>query len=79
LERANDDAIWQHARANGFTIVTQDSDFNERSVISGYPPKVIWLKCGNVPTGRILKILKDHHTDIVSFESEAEFGCLELG
>ncbi|OGI64627.1 MAG: hypothetical protein A2W18_03130 [Candidatus Muproteobacteria bacterium RBG_16_60_9] len=26
LERANDDAIWQYAHTNDFTIVTQDSE-----------------------------------------------------
>jgi predicted nuclease of predicted toxin-antitoxin system len=78
MDQADDDVIWRYAKKNGFAIVTQDSDFNERSVVFGYPPKVIWLKCGNTSTDNILKLLKRNHSEIVSFGSEAEMGCLEL-
>ncbi|MGH8568854.1 MAG: DUF5615 family PIN-like protein [Gammaproteobacteria bacterium] len=47
MERADDKAIWDYARQHGFTIVTQDSDFHELSVLYGSPPKIVWLKCGN--------------------------------
>jgi predicted nuclease of predicted toxin-antitoxin system len=33
MERANDETIWLYAKENRFVIVTQDSDFNERSVV----------------------------------------------
>jgi len=32
MERADDKIIWDHARQQGFTIVTQDSDFHERAL-----------------------------------------------
>ena len=41
LEQASDDTIWNYAKANGFCIVTQDSDFAERSRLFGAPPKVV--------------------------------------
>ncbi|MHB8623497.1 MAG: DUF5615 family PIN-like protein [Sulfuricaulis sp.] len=78
MERADDQAIWQYAKENGFVIVTQDSDFNERSLLYGYPPKIIWLKCGNTSTRNILEILKQRHDDVLAFESDSESGCLEL-
>ncbi len=78
MERANDETIWHYAKENRFAIVTQDSDFNERSVVFGYPPKVIWLKCGNTSTNRLLELLKHNQPQIVLFDSEAETGCLEL-
>ena len=31
LDRASDDQIWQYASSNVYCIVTQDSDFAERS------------------------------------------------
>jgi predicted nuclease of predicted toxin-antitoxin system len=49
LDTADDKAIWQYAKDNGFTIVTQDSDFHELASFYGAPPKIIWLKCGNRP------------------------------
>ena len=50
LDQAGDREIWQYAGANGFTIVTQDSDYADMSALYGSPPKVIWLRCGNQPT-----------------------------
>ena len=50
LHEASDKEIWDYACKNDFVIVTQDSDFNERSLVFGYPPKIIWLRTGNVST-----------------------------
>ena len=40
LDCATDDQIWEHARLNGFAIVTKDEDYNNLSVLRGGPPKV---------------------------------------
>jgi predicted nuclease of predicted toxin-antitoxin system len=37
LDRASDDQIWDHARLNGFAIVTKDADYNNLSVLKGWP------------------------------------------
>jgi predicted nuclease of predicted toxin-antitoxin system len=50
LRGAADDRIWQHARAEGFAIVSKDTDFRERSYVEGFPPKIIWLDVGNAGT-----------------------------
>ncbi len=50
LEKATDEKVWQYAKSHDFVIVTQDSDFFERTVIFGFPPKVIWLRFGNTST-----------------------------
>jgi predicted nuclease of predicted toxin-antitoxin system len=47
LAEASDRAVWDYAKANGFTLVSLDSDFAEMSAWLGPPPKVIWLRCGN--------------------------------
>ncbi len=39
LTSANDEVIWNHAREHGFTIVSKDSDFQQRSLVLGAPPK----------------------------------------
>jgi predicted nuclease of predicted toxin-antitoxin system len=61
LDRAADDVIWNHAKADGFTIVTQDADFAERSRLQGAPPKVVWLRCGNRSAAEIEQILRRNH------------------
>jgi predicted nuclease of predicted toxin-antitoxin system len=47
LRDADDFTIWEYAKANGFTIVSKDSDFQQRSLLDGAPPKFIWLRVGN--------------------------------
>jgi len=78
MDQADDEIIWRYAKDNSFVIVTQDSDFNERSLVFGYPPKVVWLKCGNTSTGYVLDLLERRQPDVVSFAADPELGCLEL-
>jgi len=68
LERANDDVIWEFAKLNGYIIVSKDSDFHQRSLLWGHPPKLIYLKVGNCKTVDIVKILLDNHVIIRAFD-----------
>lgn len=43
LDRASDEVVWEHARENGFTILTKDWDFLQMSLVRGFPPKVVFL------------------------------------
>lgn len=47
MQSAPDNDIWHRAASDGFTIVTKDDDFRQRSFLYGFPPKVIWLRVGN--------------------------------
>ena len=78
LQTATDEEVWSYARENDFTIITQDSDFNERSLIYGYPPKVIWLRTGNTSTQNIKHLLIKHSQDILSFHKDKTLGCLQI-
>ncbi|BBC26292.1 hypothetical protein ABRG53_4035 [Pseudanabaena sp. ABRG5-3] len=73
-----DTEIWEFAKNNGFCIVTQDADFAERSRLYGSPPKVIWLRCGNVPTSQIEKILRSGVEVIQELGNSSNIDCLEL-
>jgi predicted nuclease of predicted toxin-antitoxin system len=53
LREATDLTIWQFAQANGYVIVSKDSDFQQRSLLQGAPPKFIWLRVGNCSLARI--------------------------
>ena len=50
LSGASDNRVWEHAKANGFVIVSKDDDFRQRSFLRGAPPKVVWLQVGNAGT-----------------------------
>lgn len=78
LHKATDKEIWNYAQDNFFTIVTQDSDFNERSLIFGFPPKVIWLRIGNTSTENIKYLLKKYRQDILLFEKDKSLSCLQI-
>ena len=67
LEHAPDEQIWDHARANGFAIVSKDSDFEQRSVLRGCPPKVIWIRLGNCSTSAIMELLRKYSPVIHTF------------
>lgn len=78
LAEADDSILWQHAKANDFTLVTQDSDFADMAGFYGPPPKVIWLRCGNQPTRVIELRLREHAEAITSFQLDTDASCLEI-
>lgn len=47
LREADDSAIWRHAEANGYVIVTKDEDFALRLQATQNGPSVVWLRMGN--------------------------------
>ena len=79
LGSADDSAIWQYAKDNAFTIVSKDSDFQERSVLQGQPPKFIWLRAANCSTDEIENLLRAGLPIIKKFIQEDEESCLVLG
>ena len=68
LRDATDTAIWNYAKQNEFVIVSKDSDFQQRSLLLGHPPKFIWLRVGNCPVRPIQELLRKHSVAIHTFE-----------
>ena len=75
MAEADDQEIWQYAKTNGFTIISQDADFADMATLYGPPPKVIWLRCGNQPTEAVEKRLRDHAEAIAYFEQDHTATC----
>jgi predicted nuclease of predicted toxin-antitoxin system len=72
LKGLPDNTVWEYARAHGFTLVSKDGDFYQRSLLSGGPPKLVWLRLGNCTRQQLLDLLVKHQKDIRSLESAAE-------
>ena len=78
LEDKPDRDIWDFAKKEDFTIVTFDSDFYDMSLLLGHPPKVIWIKVGNLTTKNLELIIKEKAEQIKLFISDIEISCLEI-
>ena len=78
LGSANDEAVWQYAKPNGFTIVSKDPDFHQLSFLRGQPPKVVWIRRGNCSTDEIESVLREHEADLRAFEHDPDAAFLVL-
>jgi predicted nuclease of predicted toxin-antitoxin system len=79
LASADDASVWQYAKDKGFTIVSKGSDFQERSILRGYPPKVIWLRASNCTSAEIESLLRTAVPIVARFILQDEESCLILG
>ena len=78
LDCASDDQVWEHARVNGFAIVTKDEDYNNLSVVRGGPPKIIWLQLGNCTTAQVEAVFRARIADIEAFGRDVSVSTLVL-
>ena len=67
LRDVDDTAIWEYSKLHGLVIVSKDSDFQQRSLLYGSPPKFIWLRVGNCPAKTIEDLLRRHSAAIHTF------------
>jgi predicted nuclease of predicted toxin-antitoxin system len=56
----------------------KDSDFAERSVLFGAPPKIIWIRSGNCTTAEIASLLQTKFLDVRRFVLQNAETCLIL-
>ena len=70
LGSADDDTIWQYTKEHGFAIVSKDSDFQDRSVLRGSPPRLIWIRGANCSSGEIESLLAAAQATIERFLEE---------
>ena len=75
---ASDRDIWEFARDNDFAIVTKDDDFEQRSVLEGHPPKVIWIRLGNCRSGDIEALLISSQTILEAFLEDPDKSLLPI-
>ena len=67
MRDATDTEIWNYAKQNDYTIVSKDSDFQQRSLLYGHPPKFVWLRVGNCPVKTVEELLRKHSVSIHTF------------
>jgi len=75
---ADDRSVWEYAQNNDFIIVTKDSDYNDLSVIHGFPPYVVWIRRGNCTTENIAEIIRQNAQGILDFTKSGKYGIMIL-
>ena len=75
---AEDGAVWERARLEQLVIVSKDTDFRDRSLVYGSPPKVVWLDVANSGTETVAALLRKHHPVIERFVEEMSSSLLVL-
>lgn len=78
LGGADDDAVWNYAAQNGLAIVSKDSDFQQRALLYGHPPKVVWVRLGNCTTAAVGALLRARCDDLLAFDADATAALLVL-
>lgn len=78
LEDSPDSLIWTYAKKEQFSIVTYDSDFYDIALMNGFPPKIIWLRKGNMTTVQIADHLQSLFVVIQNFIQDVNQACLEI-
>jgi predicted nuclease of predicted toxin-antitoxin system len=77
LATAADPDVWAYAKANGF-VISKDTDFQQRALLYGHPPKVIWVRLGNCSTSAVVALLRTRFADIQTFEADPVASFLAL-
>lgn len=75
---AKDIHIWQWAKNNNFSIITNDDDFLNLAFHNGFPPKIIILKTGNQSREFIITLLINKQFEIEAFLNNENYGVLEI-
>lgn len=77
-KRLTDTTIWKFAKINQYAVLTFDEDFSEIQNLLGFPPKIIWLRTGNVTTSEISAMLIELEVEIIKFLNDDSLGIYEI-
>src|SRR5262249_53854371 len=55
-------SVWAYAAQHGYVIVSKDAEFHQRSFLLGPPPKVVWIRRGEIARPRTSRRYFEHGT-----------------
>ena len=65
-----DSQIWEYAKENCLTIITKDTDFSDRMMLSEPPPRVIHIKLGNMKMREFHNVLSNIWVEICELSDQ---------
>lgn len=78
LEQDSDETIWRFAEREGYSILTRDNDFYQKSLAWGHPPKVVWIRLANATRPQLERFLRERAPTIQTFLENTEESLLIL-
>jgi predicted nuclease of predicted toxin-antitoxin system len=78
LRGAADQVVWAYAAQQRFLLTSKDADFYQRSLVFGAPPKVLWLRFGNVSTAAMAVLLRQRYVAVRRFHEDPDATFLPL-
>lgn len=78
MDTASDSEVWNYAAKHGYTIVSKDADFHQRSLVRGAPPKVVWIRLGNCSVSDTADLLRERFIAVERFHAKEEAAFLAL-
>lgn len=75
---AEDPTIWAYAAEHGYLLASKDTDFYDRSVLLGAPPKVLWLRIGNSTVAETADLIRHNYILIRRFHEDEAATFLPL-
>lgn len=78
LRGRRDRELWSVAKAEGFTIVSRDSDFELLALSLGAPPKIVLLRTKDGRTSVIEALLRRHAPALKRFDGADSASVLLL-
>jgi predicted nuclease of predicted toxin-antitoxin system len=78
MDTASDSEVWNYAAEHGYTIVSKDADFHQRSLVRGAPPKVVWIRQGNCSVSDTADLLRERFIAVERFHAREEAAFLAL-
>jgi predicted nuclease of predicted toxin-antitoxin system len=71
-EQPSDLALWEYARRNNLVIVTKDADFFDLLAMRGSPPRVVWVRTGNLRRIDLERLMEARWSDIRTMLDSAD-------
>ncbi|MEY4489664.1 MAG: hypothetical protein RIQ79_2172 [Verrucomicrobiota bacterium] len=74
-----DEQLWCHAKANDLVILTKDADFFDKLIMHGSPPKVVWVRTGNLRRTDMVTLLSQIWPQVLALLVTADLVELHPG
>jgi predicted nuclease of predicted toxin-antitoxin system len=78
MSSSSDYDIWEYCKNENYSIITNYSDFIDISNLHGFPPKIIWLRFGNLSTEDLSNKIKENFLSIKHFLENKDNAFLEV-